>query len=464
MRKALLLLITLSLSTLAYADVDNPVSVTEEDGSPDTYPWRVKFPNGTVTDNADGTTSISITADAVVGPTPATATDSAIVAWDGTTGRLLKDTNLITGSSFISYGTAGVRLTGDGDGALALDGLGNGSDENLTINLDDTSNEATLSSTTGVTLVNLSGMNLATGGSGIPNITLGSGSTANTTITSDVSGVDTSINFSSGKANFSGDITVSGDDIFMLTNTKGGLLAANGTSFIPFPVGVTDGMVLSVDSTAATGLKWGFAGGGGGAGDMVLASTQTNTGVKTFNSGTLKFPDIANIIDGNGNEILSFDAVTSAVNYFVIADSATATNPVLSADGTDANVGIGLNTKGTGAVVINTGPTATQSTINSGLKVNNGAGGATADHFIVVSRDSTNLISADTQAGVVYTSGRVQGTNTFNIGWTPVNSANQACNTTCTSACVFGIDTSAIGNILACTDATADSCLCAGPS
>lgn len=34
-------------------------SVTEEDGSPDPYPWQVKFPNGSLTDNGDNTVSIT---------------------------------------------------------------------------------------------------------------------------------------------------------------------------------------------------------------------------------------------------------------------------------------------------------------------------------------------------------------------------------------------------------------------
>jgi hypothetical protein len=50
------------------------------------------------------------------------------------------------------------------------------------------------------------------------------------------------------------------------------------------------------------------------------------------------------------------------------------------------------------------------------------------------------------------------------LGWTPVNAANQACNTTCTSACVFGMNTGALGNFVGCADATADTCICAGAS
>mgnify|MGYP001593102778 CR=1 FL=1 len=59
-------------------------------------------------------------------------------------------------------------------------------------------------------------------------------------------------------------------------------------------------------------------------------------------------------------------------------------------------------------------------------------------------------------------------TNTFTstaagaLGWTVQNAMNQDCNTTCTTgACVVGIDTVVIA-FLACTDGTADSCLCAG--
>ena len=43
--------------------------------------------------------------------------------------------------------------------------------------------------------------------------------------------------------------------------------------------------------------------------------------------------------------------------------------------------------------------------------------------------------------------------------------ANQACDTTCTSACVFGVNTAATeADIVDCADATADECLCAGGS
>lgn len=59
-------------------------------------------------------------------------------------------------------------------------------------------------------------------------------------------------------------------------------------------------------------------------------------------------------------------------------------------------------------------------------------------------------------------------TSSTGIGWSEHNAANQACNTTCgSSACVIGLDAGTVGvlnsNFVACSDATADDCLCAGP-
>ncbi len=70
--------------------------------------------------------------------------------------------NLIGLGSY-SLGAAGVKLSG-ADGALTILGLGDGYDEDLTINLDTTENTATVSSSTGVTSVNFSALNLVTTG------------------------------------------------------------------------------------------------------------------------------------------------------------------------------------------------------------------------------------------------------------------------------------------------------------
>ena len=74
-----------------------------------------------------------------------------------------------------------------------------------------------------------------------------------------------------------------------------------------------------------------------------------------------------------------------------------------------------------------------------------------------------NITGDTTATGTVVTSSTITSTATASLGWSTVNAANTACNTTCTFACVMGQDTDATnGPIIGCGDATADRCLCAG--
>jgi hypothetical protein len=95
--------------------------------------------------------------------------------------------------------------------------------------------------------------------------------------------------------------------------------------------------------------------------------------------------------------------------------------------------------------------TALPTGTNYMLRATGGAAGATA-------------VWSVTNTGNEALAGTLTSSRSTDLGWSIVNAANQACNTTCTSACVFGFNTAAIGVLLACTDATADSCLCAGAS
>lgn len=75
---------------------------------------------------------------------------------------------------------------------------------------------------------------------------------------------------------------------------------------------------------------------------------------------------------------------------------------------------------------------------------------------------NTNPLTELEITGSERISGTFTSTRTTDLGWSVVAGANTACNTTCTNACVFGEDTSVVGTIVSCTDATADQCLCAG--
>ena len=76
------------------------LEVTDANNDPSTYPYKIKFSEGSVTDNGDGTVSVSTGVGGggdVVGP--ATATDNAVVVYDGTTGELLKDSGILVDGS-----------------------------------------------------------------------------------------------------------------------------------------------------------------------------------------------------------------------------------------------------------------------------------------------------------------------------------------------------------------------------
>lgn len=84
-------------------------------------------------------------------------------------------------------------------------------------------------------------------------------------------------------------------------------------------------------------------------------------------------------------------------------------------------------------------------------------GSATPASVLSLSQDKSALFT-----------GTVRSSATSDIGWSFVDATdNQACNTGCTSACVFGIANAtgtAVTALLGCADATADSCICAGSS
>lgn len=71
------------------------------------------------------------------------------------------------------------------------------------------------------------------------------------------------------------------------------------------------------------------------------------------NSNNILFSDTKFIADANTNELVIFSQTASAVNEVTLANAATGNNPNLSATGGDANVGVNLTPKGTGAVTFN---------------------------------------------------------------------------------------------------------------
>jgi len=70
------------------------------------------------------------------------------------------------------------------------------------------------------------------------------------------------------------------------------------------------------------------------------------------NSYDIQFDDATGIRDDSDNEQLIFQKTPSAVNYLEITNQATGSNPKISANGSDTNVGLDVATKGSGSVSV----------------------------------------------------------------------------------------------------------------
>ena len=141
-------------------------------------------------------------------------------------------------------------------------------------------------------------------------------------------------------------ITSSGTLAFTYSGTA--LPAANGGTGIVNNAAST----LAISGAFATTLTV------SGATGVTLPTTgtlATLAGTETFTNKTLTSPVIGTSIkDTNANTLVAITATGSAVNNFTIANAAAAANPVISATGSDTNIGISLTPKGTGEVLATT--------------------------------------------------------------------------------------------------------------
>ena len=170
----------------------------------------------------------------------------------------------------------------------------------------------------------------------------------------------------SGNVTIPGDLTVSGDDITMGTNTSGNLLIADGTNFNSIAVGslseistvANDDVLLAVD-TSGGGLKKitrstvvsGLAA-SGAISNVVEDTTPQLGGNLDTNSHSILLDDAHFIGDENGNEQIIFQTTSSAVNQFDVTNAATGNAPELSATGDDTNISLKITPKGSGQVLL----------------------------------------------------------------------------------------------------------------
>jgi len=135
-----------------------------------------------------------------------------------------------------------------------------------------------------------------------------------------------------------------------LTAVTSNIIDDNGSYLIKFTAATDAIDYITINNAAAGGSPTIGVGGldvnidltlnGKGTGRVVLGES-TSDGVLL--SGNQP------ILGSTSNELLKFTNVDSAVNEVTISNNVTASNPIISATGGDTNIGINLQTKGTGS-------------------------------------------------------------------------------------------------------------------
>ena len=114
--------------------------------------------------------------------------------------------------------------------------------------------------------------------------------------------------------------------------------------------------------------------------------TQTLTN-KTLTTPTINSPKVGTVInDTNGAALINLTATGSAVNAITYANAATGNAPTVTASGTDTNINITLDSKGSGSVVTK------KHAVTSSTRTANGAASANAG-FIICNKASALAVT-----------------------------------------------------------------------
>ena len=244
---------------------------------------------GNVTGNASGTaatvTGAAQTAITSVGTLTALTVDDVAV-----NGKVITMTGDTGDTTVITAGAAGTLSIVTTDAA--------GADGNITITADGTFE----ADGTTITLDSAGDIDLNAGGGDIffkeASTTFGSATNSSGELVLK-SGTTTALTFSGANATLAGDLTISGDDLFMATNTSGHILVADGTNYNPVAVSGDVGISSSGAVTiASSAVESGMLNNNIISGQTELASGLATTDeILVSDAGTIKRMDVSVIAE-----------------------------------------------------------------------------------------------------------------------------------------------------------------------
>ena len=227
-------------------------------------------------------------------------------------------------------------------------------------------------------------------------------------------------------ASISGGTTQSFTIVNLSTQTV--TVNSSGGNLIVSMVAASQAVLTCILNTGTTAASWssdyalnaaGVASGQGTVNQVLVNGTSgsAQTGALTFTLpqsiattspvefASVQFSGNNGLIDSNGNEILTLNPIASAVNNFQIQNNITGHGPILSAVGSDSNINIAINTKGTGTLFIT-------STNTQPLTITSGTGPNTST-FSFPSGSSSQAFSFPNLSGPIGVGGSLQTITTL---------------------------------------------------
>jgi hypothetical protein len=245
-------------------------------------------------------------------------------------------------------------------------------------------------------------------------------------------------------------LVTNGSGVPSLSTTLPSGLSIPGATITASTAALTSGSVVAapvagIDLTNKTYVDALVAGGVTsitGTTNQVIASSPTGavtlslpqdiaTG-SAFQANTVQYNSNNGLLDSNGNIMLRFNPQATSVNQLQISNGATGVNPALTSFGSDTNIDIGLMSKGTGIVRLNSASTTQPVSFKTGTAIQHETNfnfANTANTRTVTFPDASGTVAftSDIPAITPAALTRVNDTNvTLTLGGTPATALLQA--------------------------------------